>query len=65
MKARGILLTQDACSISVALAFGREGEQMLGSLEFHLCGGRTPVTGVDSRRLQSWEASFGSSRCTL
>ena len=36
MKARSILLTKDAYSISVTLAFGREGDQLLGSLESHV-----------------------------
>lgn len=46
MKARSILLTKDAYSISVTLAFGREGDQLLGSLESHLCGGHLPLVEI-------------------
>lgn len=50
MKARSILLTKDAYSISVTLSFGREGEQLLGSLESHLCGGHLPLVEI----LENW-----------
>ena len=46
LKARSILLTKDAHSFSVTLAFGREGEQLLGSLESHLCGGHLPLVEI-------------------